>query len=51
MKLGGHFFMSWQGWVEVYSVWLGVSGSIFCVSGCYSWVGACGGIFWGDRGG
>ena len=39
MGLGGHFFMGWQGWLEVYSGWLGVNGCIFCVNGCCSWVG------------
>ena len=33
------FFMSCQECTEVSFGWLGVSGGIFCVSGCCSWVG------------
>ena len=36
------FFMGWQGWMEVYSWWAGVSGGILCVSEHFSWMGGGG---------
>ena len=43
---GWTFFVGWQGWVEVYSGWLRVSGSVFCMSEHFLRVSEGGWCWW-----
>ena len=36
---GWKFFIGWEGWMELYSGWMGVCARIFCVGGQFLWVG------------